>query len=296
MPPRGPHEPGWRGALTLDYCREGARTVARHKHEGPFRVLKALHPEGEGICHHVVVHPPGGIVGGDTLQAAINVGAGSHALLTTPGATRFYRSGGAWARQHIELQVQEGARLEWLPLETIIYNGALAQNHVSVALAGSGSTMGWDLVCLGLPASRAGFDAGTLHQHLEVKGHWLERATIHADDTRLRKSRLGLAGCTVMATFWCAWGHEHAEVDADLLLNVARDVVAQHQDAAQEHPGPGELLPLHAGVTQAQPGVLVLRALGQHREVLWALLRDVRRAWRRSLWSLEDHEPRVWSG
>ena len=49
---------GWQAKLTLDYRVEDQRCVARHVHEGPLRVLKALYPEGERVCHHVLVHPP----------------------------------------------------------------------------------------------------------------------------------------------------------------------------------------------------------------------------------------------
>ena len=83
---------GWQGRLQLDYRLDGRRTVGRDSHHGPLRVLKSLHPEGPGTCHHVLVHPPGGLAGGDRLELAVTLGEGAHALVTTPGATRFYRS------------------------------------------------------------------------------------------------------------------------------------------------------------------------------------------------------------
>ncbi|MCB1988597.1 MAG: urease accessory protein UreD, partial [Burkholderiaceae bacterium] len=107
----------WHARLDLDYTAEAARTVLRFAHTGPLRVLQSLHPEGPGVCHNVLVHPPGGLVGGDTLEVHAQVAAGAHALITTPGATRFYRSEGATALQRTQLAVAEGARLEWLPLE-----------------------------------------------------------------------------------------------------------------------------------------------------------------------------------
>src|SRR5687768_3348963 len=110
---------GWHGRLELRYRHDGTRTTVHDRHSGPLRVLQSLYPEAPGICHNVLVHPPGGIVGGDVLELDLALGAQSHALLTTPGATRFYRSAGETALQSLDARLEDGARLEWLPLETI---------------------------------------------------------------------------------------------------------------------------------------------------------------------------------
>ena len=124
----------WHAQLDLDYALETGRTVARHVHTGPLRILQSLYPEGDAICHNVLVHPPGGLVGGDTLDLNISVAAGAHGLLTTPGATRFYRSDGERAVQRTAITLANSARMEWLPLEAICYNGCHAENRLTVAL------------------------------------------------------------------------------------------------------------------------------------------------------------------
>src|SRR5689334_17607021 len=116
----------WHARLSLDLSCESGRTVARHAHEGPLRILQTLYPEGDAIAHNVLVHPPSGIVGGDTLDIAVHVHEGAHGFVTTPGATRFYRSEGDTAVQRARLRVDGGARLEWLPLETLAYSGCIA--------------------------------------------------------------------------------------------------------------------------------------------------------------------------
>lgn len=272
----------WRGHLALHYTREGDRTTALDRHEGPLRVLQRLYPEGPSICHHVLVHPPGGIVGGDQLDIEATLAEGTHALITTPGATRFYRSRAAPAAQRAVLRVAAGARLEWLPLETIAYSGCLAENALRLELAEGAESIGCDVVALGLPAAQEAFDAGHFTQHLEIPGRWLERGRIAASDTRLLESPLGLAGHKVMATLWFASGSALAAPLREALLEAARQAAA--------------LTPLAArcGVTSPHDGVVVLRALAARVEPAMALLHSVRARWRDLAWGLAANPPRVW--
>src|SRR4051812_25363303 len=156
----------WHARLDLHYSLEDARTVVRHAHEGPLRVLQTLYPESDAIAHNVLVHPPSGIVGGDTLELRVRVGEGAHAFVTTPGAARFYRSDGEPAVQRASLHVEPGARLEWLPLEAIAYTGCIAENHLLIDLAPGAEMIGWDVTALGLPTAEQPFTRGTFLQHL----------------------------------------------------------------------------------------------------------------------------------
>ena len=121
------------------------------------------------------MHPPGGIVGGDRLEVDLTLQAQAHAVLTTPGATRFYRSDGRDAAQVVQIRVGSDARLEWLPLETIVHNGCIAENRVAFELDAGAEMIGWDVVALGLPAASETFSAGRFAQHVQWPGHWLER-------------------------------------------------------------------------------------------------------------------------
>lgn len=272
----------WHGRLALHYRRDGDRTTALDRHHGPLRVLQRLYPEGPGICHHVLVHPPGGMVGGDELEIDVRLDAATHALVTTPGATRYYRSSGALASQRALLQVAAGARLEWLPLETIAYRGCRAGNSVRLQLAPQAEAMGWDVLALGLPAAGEPFDAGSYSQHLEVAGVWQERALIAADDHRLLDSPLGLAGHRVLATMWWAGGEAPAPARRQALLDSGREVLATSP------------LQRSAGVTAPQPGVVLLRLLADSVEPALQCLMAVRAAWRREAWGLAAEPPRIW--
>jgi len=74
----------WNATLALDYTRQAEKTVAHFRHSGPLRILQSLYPEGDGICHNVIVHPPGGLVGGDTLDPAFSAGPGAMAWSPRP--------------------------------------------------------------------------------------------------------------------------------------------------------------------------------------------------------------------
>ncbi len=272
----------WRGHLQLDYRRDGERTVALDRHHGPLRVLKRLYPEGPGICHHVLVHPPGGVVAGDELRVDAQLAEGTHAVLTTPGATRFYRSDGAVARQQVRLHLVAGARVEWLPLEAIAHRGCIAENQLTLNLQPGAEAMAWDVLALGLPASNEAFDSGSFLQHLEVPGQWLERGLIRADDTILLRSPLGLAGQPVLGTLCFLTGSPLPGARRDALLDAARNAIAKSPLAAM------------AGATAPQAGVIVVRVLAARVEPAMALLAAVRAAWRAEAWQLRAEPPRIW--
>lgn len=278
----------WRAHLQLHYTHQAGRCTARIAHEGPLRVLKSLYPEGPGICHHVVVHPPGGVVGGDELHIHAQLAPGTHAVVTTPGATRFYRSEGATALQRSTLQLQAGARLEWLPLEAIAHRGCVAENQLRLELQPGAEAMAWDILALGLPASEEAFDSpdaagrtfGRFLQHLELPGQWLERGLIRAEDRLLLHGPLGLAGQPVLATLGFFAGQPLAPARRRALL-----------DAAREH-ATGQAL---AGATSPQPGVVLLRVLGPKVEPVLAVLKAVRAAWRQQAWALPAPPLRIWA-
>jgi urease accessory protein len=273
---------GWHGHLQLHYRRDGDTTTALDRHHGPLRVLQRLYPEGPGICHHVLVHPPGGIVGGDTLDIDLHLAAGSHAVITSPGASRFYRSAGEPAVQTLRARIDDGARLEWLPLETIAHSGCLGENRLSFELAPLAQMMGWDVLALGLPASGQGFDQGRFTQRIELPGRWLERGVIDARDRHLLDSPVGLAGHSVMGTLWFASGSPWADESREALIDAARGAVSEHALART------------AGVTAPNDATLVLRVLADRVEPLMKLLVQVRGVWRATAWSLDAQPPRIW--
>ncbi len=278
---------GWQGRLQLAYRHDAhagsARSVVRDRHDGPLRVLASLYPEAPTVCHNVLVHPPGGIVGGDALEVDIEVGEGAHALVTSAGATRFFRSLGETASQTVRARVADGARLEWLPLETLAYSGCIAENRTRFELAPLAQAIGWDVLALGLPASNAAFERGRFVQHLELPGRWIERGVIDAQtDQRLLDSPLGWAGQRVLGTLWIAHGTRFEAALVERLLDAARAAIAAHP------------LDRFAGASAAHEGIVVLRVLGPRVEPVMQLLTRVWALWRETAWSLPACAPRVW--
>ncbi len=257
----------WHAELHLGFARAGERTVLReNRHRGPLRVQKALYPEGDAVCQAIVLHPPSGIAGGDQLAIAAEVGSGAHAQLTTPGAGKWYRSGGVEASQRIDFTVGEGATLEWLPQETIVFDGAQARMETHVSLAADSRYIGWDILCLGRAASGERFEKGEISLFFRVdrdgRPIWLERGQVAGNDTML-DSPAGWAGHSVCGTLLCCFPElpQHAAALLEALRAIAPADAAQH------------------GIT-VLPGVLIARYLGDNSEAarlwfaqLWIILR-----------------------
>jgi len=272
---------GWDARLALRFARRDERTVlVERAHRGPLVVQKTLQPEGPGVCQAIVVHPPGGIAGGDRLALAIDVERDAHAQLTTPGAAKWYRTTGAFARQSLTARVGAGATLEWLPHETIVFDGARAELSTVVELSGDGLFVGWDVVSLGRTASGEGFANGVYRQRTELVRDgaliWAERTAIAAGSPLLA-SPVGLYGSPMFGTFAVA-----APVIADDLLAACR--------GAAPDAGGGIV-----GALTRVPGVLVARCRGNSPEAA--------RAWFTALWTLVRPAltgrpavpPRIWN-
>jgi len=270
----------WEADLELAFERRGAGTVlAKNRHRGPLQVQKVLYPEGPGTCHVVILHPPGGIAASDRLCIRGSSGRGSHALLTTPGATKWYRSEGGWAHQEIRFSLQEDAILEWLPRESIYYDGARVRAGLDVSLADGAQFFGWDIVSFGRRASgeswrRGGFDVRTSVRR-GARRLWSELARVEADGG-FAQSPVGLAGATVYGSFLAAG----VAVDAAILA-ACRALPPGAADS-------------RTGIT-VLPEMWIARYLGHSTEeafdwfsALWSLLRP-------ALTQRRACAPRVWT-
>ncbi len=267
--------PSWHAELELAYALDGATTrPVQRRHKGPLRVQKHLHAEGPHVCQHIIVHPPGGIAGGDRLDLTARVGEGAWTQLTSPGAAKWYRAASP-AFQSVELSIEAGATLEWLPQETIVYSGARAELATRIELADDARLFYWDMVALGRPAAGERFTQGHFQAHLDIRRDgsliWHERQRVEGDDGLL-DSPIGLAGQPVFATLIVT-----GEIDAHLL----------ERCRARPCAGRGDLTQL--------PGLLVARCLASEALHARAWLIDLWRLLRPALLGREAKPPRIWS-
>jgi urease accessory protein len=196
----------WPARLSLCFDTDptaNGKTRLLSRHQGPLRIQKALYPEGGTPCHAIIVHPPGGIAGGDRLDLDINCLVGSGALITTPGATKWYGSSGSQATQSIHMRV--AGALEWMPQEAIIFDHADIASTWKVAVEATGRFFGWDIFVFGRKASGESFRNGRLRQLLEIELDeqlvWSDRLHLRGADA-LFNSPIGLRGHHAMATCW----------------------------------------------------------------------------------------------
>ncbi len=270
----------WHARLSLGFQRRDAATLlVRREHVGPLRIQKALYPEGEAVCHAIVLHPPSGIAGGDDLEIDVTIGPGAHALLTTPGAGKWYRSAGAWASQRLGFTVGAQGVLEWLPQETIVFDAARASLRSTVDLADEARFIGMEVLCLGRRASGEQFTEGTVHLDTRIRRAgrpvWLERGRLEGGGSLLNAAA-GLAGFSVSGSLLAvAPGIEPG------LLAVCRDIPVH--EAGARH-----------GIT-ALPEMLVARYLGHSSEAARQWLTAVWQTLRPVLTGRETHTPRIWN-
>ncbi|WFM69910.1 urease accessory protein UreD [Halomonas sp. CKK8] len=270
----------WAASLELGFeTREGVTRMTRSRHLGPLRVQRPFHPEGRpGACHVYLLHPPGGLVSGDALSITAGVGAKAHALLTTPAANRLYRAdshGVAW-QQHTRLAVADSGILEWLPQETLAFDGSRGEQATEIALEGDARCLGWEVMALGRPASRLPYRSGRIEQRFRLtrdgRPLWLERQPLDPGHPRFL-GRWGQGGAIVQATLWAAGLDDEGEA-----IEALREALGASTRWA----------------VTVRHGVLLLRYLGLERNEAWDLCR---RAWeilRPRLIGLPAHTPRIW--
>jgi urease accessory protein len=270
-------ENGWHGKLNLVYAdRLGTTALIHNSHQAPLKVQRPFYPEGEKVCHSVILHTAGGVVGGDRLSLNFHLESNAQALITTAAASKIYRSNGTQAKQSINIQVDAGACLEWFPQETIVFNGAIYRQDLRVELATGASYLGWEITRFGRSARGEKFVQGEWRSHTEIWQKnvplWIDRQWLPGSE-EVFHSPHGLAGQPITGSLVWVGGVVSAE-----MLEKARNLWS----------GKGE-----AGVTRLENGFLCrYRGCSTSEVRNWFI--DVWQLLRMSFFSRGNCIPRVW--
>jgi urease accessory protein len=277
-----PAVPAWQANLRLGFSADAGTTrLTDRAHVGPLRVQKPLYPEGAKVCHAIIVHPPGGVVGGDELAIDAHVQQAAHVLLTTPGAAKWYKANGKISKQTIKLQLDAQASVEWFPQESIFFDTAHVQLTQSIDLAKDATYIGCDILCFGRSASGETFHAGKISQNSTIRREgkllWFEQGSVSGGSAAMHGT-FGLAGNTVCATLLAV---------GKALPSSLIDAIRQEADTLMN--GVGQF-----GVTQTK-GVIIVRYLGHASEMARALMLMAWRHVRPELLGREAVELRIWN-
>jgi urease accessory protein len=268
----------WQASLGLRFAeRQGETVLVDRRHHGPLRVQRPFYPESRRVCHVYLIHPPGGLVSGDRVDVDVQVDSGAWGLVTTPGASQYYRSDGQHSvTQRQRIQVAERATMEWLPQETILFDGAQADMLTRVDLHAGASFIGWDVTCLGRPASGEYLQQCNIRQRFEVwqnnRPLWLER-TRYCSGTDVFSTAWGLRNYTVVGSLICTYS------DTSLVEAVRTNVTVEQ----------GALF----SVSQLYGGI-VCRYLGHHAEQAQTSLQTAWQILRPAVLGEKAVAPRIW--
>ncbi|MCY4012967.1 MAG: urease accessory protein UreD [Gammaproteobacteria bacterium] len=277
-PSRSPAEGSWLGQLRLVFeGRDGRTVLVRRDRAGPVAVQRPFHP-GDGACHTYLLHPPGGLARDDRIEAHVKVRSGGFALVTTPAATKVYRS---LLESSVTqcLDVGPGCGLEWLPQETILFGGSRYRVRTHVRLARDARFSGWDIVTLGRPASGDGYEAGAVRLETRIdvgeEHRLVERLAwnrVAGEPVPVLDAHWGLGGNRTLASYYAY------PADADTLER-ARNLIG---DCAA------------TGATLLDD-LLVVRTVIGDVERARGLLTCVWEGLRRTVSGLAPSPPRVWA-
>jgi urease accessory protein len=271
-------EQGWQARLDLRFAAsDGPTRLVERSHQGPLVVQRPFYPDADGTCHVYLLHPPGGVVGGDGLHCRVHCERSAKVLITTPAATKLYRTPGGHSELSQQLRVERGARLEWLPQETIAFGQAHCRVSTWIELAAGADYLGWEVLCLGRPASGDHFGQGRLQLSTELYREGVPLRIERADyvgGALLQSAAFGLRGQPVCASLICV------APGAPELVAAVRAALPDGSSSATAVTRVGE--------------VLLVRYLGPRVEAAHAVLRRAFAVLRPALWQLEAREPRIW--
>lgn len=273
----------WRARLELDFAAtEHGSILCKNLHHGPLMVQKPLYPESKKVCHVYLLHPPGGVVHGDQLSLRVNLQPQAHALLTTPGAGKFYRSQGQTAVLDQQINVDDDARLEWMPQETILFDQSQVQLKTMIQLHKRARFIGWEMLCLGRKASQAPYLQGQCNQHFEIWRDsiplYIERSHLAGGSPRLQQK----------------WGMDHHPLTATFIATHCGSSELKAVQALLEAYNNHTENPILVSASLKQD-VLIARFLGSQAEHARKVFTEIWKLIRPIVMERKVQVPRIWN-
>lgn len=267
--------------MSLSFSQRKGETYISHSYaQAPLAIQSPFYPEGNEVCHCIVLNPPGGVAGNDILQIDLNLDPGSKVLITTPAAGKLYKTNGLKSRQITSVHIGKGASLEWLPQGTIVFDGAISSQEIKVILEPGAIWTAWDVTRFGRTYRGERFLQGVWKSSVEVwQGEdllWIDRQKLEGG-SRLLESPYGLFG--------------HSVIGQLILLgqDISVDMINSVRSTWNPERNKGE-----AGVSRLQSGILCRyrgsSTIEAHQwfNAVWALLRKL-------LMGRESCPPRIWN-
>jgi urease accessory protein len=269
--------PAANGIAHLTFARREETTfLARVFQKGALRVFRPR-AEADDCMGAVLLNTSGGIVGGDMLEVSVDVAAGSVASVTSQAAEKAYRSAGPDAGVDVHLNLKDGACLEWLPQETILFDGARLRRRLRADLEADARLLAADMLVFGRIARGERFQSGLLHDRFEIRigGRlaWADALRLAPHPGRLIEAPFGAGGAGALAT--CVYVGQ----DAKERLALARALV--------DRPG------VRSGAT-CIASVLIVRFMAEDPAAARQALQRFCARFRHEVAGLPERMPAIW--
>ena len=200
----------WRGSISLETRKiRGSTRLSSFKHEGPLRVQRPF-LQDDGSCHIYLIHPPGGVVGGDSLLVHFEGHEKTNTVITSSAASKFYSCEGGLPDQKVsqDFKIGKGSLLEWVPQENIFFEGAKTNLTNNITLFGESCFLGWEIMVLGRKGSDKKRFAGALRSSTNIVK---DGCLIHRDffeySPKMDSSSWGLQGKHVLGSLIATSGY-----------------------------------------------------------------------------------------
>ena len=262
------------GTAELGFVHTPRGTVLKHLfHAAPLRVLFPTPEPGEAPMA-ALVNVGGGLAGGDSLDARVTLGEAAVAGVTTPAAEKVYRALAEETRIATRLEVGAGATLEWLPQETILFQGARLERRLDAALAPGARLLAAEMLVFGRVARGERLTQGSLFDAWRIRRDgrllWADATALDGDIAGRLAAPFGFAGAEASGLLLLAAGEAEALAGRDLLRDKGFDA------------------------TLARPGLMLARCLGGASPVRDAMARAIPLL-RAGVLGLPARLPRLWT-